>query len=482
MFEILSWIDDYLLQQVLRVVPKKEPGLYLQATHGTQPNITVRPGVAYLNCVLAFAPQTGSGQHCLHLILPPSATPYQDAPLLFLTLDDGEEPARFTFRKARPGALGQIRIDILKESSKDKQEFISLCWPGRREEDRRFLKIKPSKRARHCDFGCITQDDEVLVTKRGAAKLSMYPYEPSYDKAQSSRPPSLPPLYRAVLDRNQNEVAQLLSPGANATFTCACGTTLLSKAAENGDQTIINMLVKCGASIETMNKDNESPEILAQRNGHERVSKRLYTLRCQLVEDLLRAAKEGSTDKIRDLLSRGVLPDARNDSEVFLGAFSGSSALEIAAQYGHPDAVLLLVRDAKASTTGADQRGWTALHKAAQKGDATVIKYLLEYGANVNASDKFAMTPLHRAAEMGRLDAIVALGADKQINIDSRGIKDSTPLMLAAQNGHIEIVKLLLERGADSTLRDRNGRTARDRAEDAQRSNWEDICMLLPDT
>lgn len=474
MLEILSWIDDYQLRRVLEVLSQKNPRVYLQATDGVRPSITARPQLAYLNFVLAVVPKAGSDKHSHYVILPGSTRPTQRNSLLCLTLLD-EISTHLTFHEERRGAHGQIRIDIQMEGPRKQWAF--LCWP---QADKQILKVKPRKRTPPCDFGCITQDDEVVADRRGT-KLFMSSYN-STDHGtdiQDTGLLDLPPLYRAVLRRNLEEVKKLLDRGADAAVTCTCGTTALSKAAENGDLLIVDALMKHRCGIETKNCDGETPEILAHRNGHIRVTNRLQYFRCQLLECLLYAAKKGSTDEIRNLIRHGVVPNARNVSPIFASEFFGRSALEIAAWYGHQDTVRFLLQDAKVAVTEADARGITALHQAAQNGHAMVIRCLLNFGANVNAIDKTKMTPLHRAAERGHVAAISALCADARIDLNVRGTGEVTPLMLAAQNGRTEAVKLLIELSADMTLMDRKGETARDKAEIRGRLNVVDVLPFI---
>jgi ankyrin repeat protein len=70
--------------------------------------------------------------------------------------------------------------------------------------------------------------------------------------------------------------------------------------------------------------------------------------------------------------------------------------------------------------------GWTALHYAAFQGQTTVVKYLLENKAEV----------------------------------DARAPNGVTPLMAAVRNGHVDVAKLLLARGADPNAKNDGGATA----------------------
>lgn len=74
------------------------------------------------------------------------------------------------------------------------------------------------------------------------------------------------------------------------------------------------------------------------------------------------------------------------------------------------------------------------------------------------------LTPLMRAAAIGHLEVVRQLlqeGAD----VNFRGPRGSTALMFAAGGGHLEIVQVLVENGADVLLKEDGGWTARMHAE-----------------
>ena len=81
------------------------------------------------------------------------------------------------------------------------------------------------------------------------------------------------------------------------------------------------------------------------------------------------------------------------------------------------------------------------------QGKLKIVELLLEYGASLNAEDKWLDTPLMYATLHGHTDIVACLimhGCD--VNMINKGIR--TALHLASQNGFPEIVRLLLVSGA----------------------------------
>ncbi|KAH8889895.1 hypothetical protein GQ53DRAFT_651324, partial [Thozetella sp. PMI_491] len=97
----------------------------------------------------------------------------------------------------------------------------------------------------------------------------------------------------------------------------------------------------------------------------------------------------------------------------------------------------------------------------AERGDEIILAFVLasdKYNADIEAADKRdGRTPLLLAAENGH-EAVVRLLLDSGASIE---VKDNgrTPLLLAAKNGREAVVRLLLDRGDAIEVKDNNGRT-----------------------
>lgn len=98
------------------------------------------------------------------------------------------------------------------------------------------------------------------------------------------------------------------------------------------------------------------------------------------------------------------------------------------------------------------------IHNAVRSGKLNGISALLNSGANIESRNN-KMTPLLIAAYNGYL-AIVRLLLERGANINARDRDEMTPLIWAVYNGYLAVVKLLLDRGANIEAQDNHGMTA----------------------
>ena len=173
------------------------------------------------------------------------------------------------------------------------------------------------------------------------------------------------------------------------------------------------------------------------------------------------------------------------------------TALMEASRRGHTGAVKLLI-DNGADVNCMNSYGEIALIEASDNGHIEVVKLLIEAGADVNARDH-GTTALMEASIDGYLEIVkMLIEAEADLNIQYSGViyLDSdkeitgkvierkfvikyyqyTVLMLASEMGHADIVKLLLNAGADVNVQNDAGRTALIIATDR---NNNDIVQLL---
>lgn len=120
------------------------------------------------------------------------------------------------------------------------------------------------------------------------------------------------------------------------------------------------------------------------------------------------------------------------------------------------------------------------LHFAARDGDLTRARMLLADGADPNTFDDLNYTPLHYAVKHDHHDMVSLLltyGADVNAHNESR--IGNTPIREMASNCSLAMAKLLLDAGADPTIRGWMQLNALDVAKDRKRGDGPQVYKLL---
>jgi len=182
-------------------------------------------------------------------------------------------------------------------------------------------------------------------------------------------------------------------------------------------------------------------------------------------DDFFRAIRIDHASAIASLLARGFDPNTIEPER-------GDTGLILALREDSMKAFRLLLNAAAVDIEAKSRNGDTSLMLACYKGNKAAADAAAPKGAEVNRP---GWTPLHYAAAIGRNDIVQQL-LDRFAYIDAESPNKTTPLMMAARGGHILTVKLLLDEGADETLKNDAGMTAIDFA---ARHNHKDIAEGL---
>lgn len=181
-------------------------------------------------------------------------------------------------------------------------------------------------------------------------------------------------------------------------------------------------------------------------------------------DDFFKAVQLDNPRGVEALLQRGFDPNTVNPEGVpaLIKALQEQS-FKVASVLASQEQTRIDVRNA---------RDESPLMLAALRGQETLVVHLVSRGAAVNKS---GWTPLHYAATGGHLRvAAFLIGAHADVNAESPN--GTTPLMMAAMYASSDMVKLLLESGAEAYLRNDQGLDAEDFAQKAGR---EDSARLI---
>ncbi len=214
---------------------------------------------------------------------------------------------------------------------------------------------------------------------------------------------------------------------------------------------------------------------------------------------LMSAAYKGTAKSVRILLDAGADKDAKHK-------ITGSTALIHAIKNLDPDAVAMLLMDAKADINEANKNGETALWWAVEKGKGRLSESLIDLGAKVDVVSTYSrkriccgetiltgaikkkevnflakrllglgasvdrpnihgVTPLICAIE-GEYPDTVQLLLTHKADVSKPNALGDTPLMVAAAVGNVHIVVALLDAGADPDQCNKDGKKASDCVEE----------------
>ncbi|CAM9148183.1 unnamed protein product, partial [Sphacelaria rigidula] len=148
--------------------------------------------------------------------------------------------------------------------------------------------------------------------------------------------------------------------------------------------------------------------------------------------------------RAEDLISSGLVDINETDS-------TGATPLIYSAWYGSARLIRMLL-ERGADPAAVDNDGFNALHASAIRGDRELAVLLLDGGADVQTVEHVSGTsPLHVAAQRGHgevVDVLVRAGS----SVNQRAVNGETPLYMAASRGEARAVAVLLGAKADPLL------------------------------
>ena len=286
------------------------------------------------------------------------------------------------------------------------------------------------------------------------------------------------PLLRASQSGNPDVFRLLLDHNADIHVCDKRGNTPLHHAAEDGHLEVARMLLDRNIEVDSRDDDGSTPFLRASQSGHSGIIWLLLDHNADVhVHDdegntpLQGAVHHGLVEVARMLLERNV--------EVNFCDSHGSTPLLLASKSGNNDLVQLLL-DYNADVHTHDNYGNSPLQVAARIGLLEIARLLLERNVEVNFCNSYGSTPLLLASQSGYTD-VVRLLMDYNADVCARNANGDTPLYCATECGHLEITRILLECRAEANSQNNRGRTPLHEASKGRMQGSLDIVRLLLD-
>ncbi len=331
-----------------------------------------------------------------------------------------------------------------------------------------------------------------------------------------------PPLHIAAQKGSSQALEVLMKGGADLNLMTQERETALTIATAREDEDMVALLIEKGAKVNVKSGPrNQTPLHIAARTGNTGIARLLlqhgcdanatddicftpliqavYSGRLEMAEMLVReyqadltatcgggtdslhlAVGSGNCELVNLLLDLGLQPTTTPKYQysilhsavnsigmlkMLLQRFPamdlraintyGETPLHFAATNGHVESVRHLLALYPALATVCTPLAGLPLHSAIS-GNKPECAEALVTRDNVNAKGPKGQTPLILAASLGHL-ALVDLMIQQGANVDATDTEGQTALLAAAASGHLSVVDRLVERGADLTVADKNG-------------------------
>ncbi|XP_020903271.1 transient receptor potential cation channel subfamily A member 1, partial [Exaiptasia diaphana] len=310
-------------------------------------------------------------------------------------------------------------------------------------------------------------------------------------------------LKDAIMSGDISEVENLLNQKIDVNLSDGFGRSPLHNAVLKGIPSIVDILLKSGADVNKKDDREDSAVHYAARVGNPQVLTLILSnpecdvnLKgsslnsplhiaaslnkpdlCQILLEyhanpnsqeengkspLGRAVESGAANSAKYLFEHMKGLGIPSDTILYNQDFDGTTLLHLAVDSGFSQVVELCLENGALIRQPRRIDRTTAFHMACEQGSTAIVQLLVQYDPKISKIllvNAEGITPLHQAAlsnSHGIAEILINNGAD----VNARTNENRTPLMFAAKRGGVDTVRLLLEKGADPTLKDIDGRTA----------------------
>ena len=272
----------------------------------------------------------------------------------------------------------------------------------------------------------------IKITAVGWVMISMLPLAALAATTGDQR------LLDAVKNQDKETARSLLKQHVDVNVARPDGSTALAWAAHWNDVGTAELLIQAGANVNAANTYGDAPLWEACNNtGNaalvEALAKAGANPNAALLRTgetaLMRCARTGNPESVKSLLSRGADVNAKEKEK-------GQTALMWAIEEDHPEVARLLI-EAGADVRAKSKGNFTPLLYAARQGDLATGRLLVERGADVNETTQGDASDERARARAGGLSV----------------------LLVATDSGSEEFAKFLVEKGANPNAADSDGLT-----------------------
>ena len=277
------------------------------------------------------------------------------------------------------------------------------------------------------------------------------------------------PLWEACNNASAPIVERLLKAGANPdTRLLRSGETPLMRCARTGNADAVKALLARSADVNVKELQKDQTALMwALAERHPEVARVLIEHGADIhgrskggITPLLFAARDGDIASARLLLEKG--------ADVNESAPGGFSVLLMATDSGREEFAKFLL-DKGANPNAADANGFTALHYSLRKG-ISILQFVSNFSSNYDEPHAYLLRPNMTGLAKALLDhganpnARVVRGTQFASKIGAGdwpqlGLAGATPFLLAAATGDLAVMRMLLDKGADSNLATNDGVT-----------------------